>query len=159
MITGGKRMKSLLLSGKVKPDMGGASSRHLQPICNARYLPYHQDNHWYCKHDIRNNHEQRNHSHRTKRKEILHPNQKVHSKRLFPTDGSSRSWYRQTPKQGEVWSTHYQQEQTICPRRKFNSNQLPDRHVRGTDFPIRKSLPRQDWSAITLLAYGNFCNY
>ena len=27
MITGGKRMKSLLLSGKVKPDMGGASFR------------------------------------------------------------------------------------------------------------------------------------
>lgn len=29
MITGGKRMKSLLLSGKVKPDVGGASLRPL----------------------------------------------------------------------------------------------------------------------------------
>ena len=54
---------------------------------------------------------------------------------------------------------HYQQEQTLCPSRKFNSNKLPDRHVRGTDFPIRKSLPRQDWSAITLLAYGYFWIY
>ena len=40
--------------------------------------------------------------------------------------------------------------------RKFNSNQQPDRHVRGADIPLRKSLPRQDRSAITLLAYGNF---
>lgn len=51
------------------------------------------------------------------------------------------------------------QKQTICPSRKFNSNQLPDRHVRGTDIPLRKSLPRQDWSAITLLAYGYFWIY
>lgn len=57
------------------------------------------------------------------------------------------------------WSTHYQQEQTLCPSRKFNSNQLPDRHVRGTDIPFRESLPRQDWSAITLLAYGYFWIY
>lgn len=100
-----------------------------------------------------------NHSYRSQRKEILHPNQEVHSKRLFPTDGSTRSWHRQTPEQGEIWSTHYLQEQTLCPSRKFNSNQLPDRHVRGTDFPIRKSLPWQDWSAITLLAYGYFWIY
>lgn len=50
-------------------------------------------------------------------------------------------------------------EQTLCPSRKFNSNQLPDRHVRGTDIPFRESLPRQDWSAITLLAYGYFWIY
>lgn len=29
------------------------------------------------------------------------------------------------------WSTHYQQEQTLCPCRKFNSNQLPDRDKTG----------------------------
>ena len=50
-------------------------------------------------------------------------------------------------------------EQTLCPSRKFNSNKLPDRHVRGADFPFRESLPRQDWSAITILAYGYFRIY
>lgn len=32
-----------------------------------------------------------------------------------------------------------------------NSNQLSDRHVRGTDISIRESLSRQDWSAIPIL--------
>lgn len=86
-------------------------------------------------------------------------NQEVHSKRLFPTDGSTWSWHRQTPEQGEIWSTHHLQEQTLCPCRKLNSNQLPDRHVRGTDIPLRESLPRQDWSAIPFLAYGYFWIY
>ena len=152
-------MKSLLLSGKVKPNMGGQVLDLYNQQVYQGIAPTMLTTIAFIINDIRNHHEQRNHSHRSQRKEILHPNQEKHSKRLFPTDGSPRSGHRQTNEQGEVWSTHYQQEQTLCPRRKFNSNQLPDRHVRGTDIPLRESLPRQDWSAITLLAYGYFWIY
>lgn len=102
-------------------------------------------------------------------KEIIHtaPNGKKYSiqiRKYTPRDcfrlmGVHEAVHRQTPEQGEVWSTHHLQKQTLCPSRKFNSNQLPDRHVRGTDIPFRESLPRQDWSAITLLAYGYFWIY
>lgn len=54
---------------------------------------------------------------------------------------------------------HHLQEQALCTGRKLNSNQLPDRYVRGADFPFGESLPRQDGSAITLLAYGYFWIY
>lgn len=72
-------MKSLLLSGKVKPDVGGQVLDIYNQSVMQGISPYHQDNHRYVKHDIRNNHEQRNHPYRSKRKEILYPNQEVHS--------------------------------------------------------------------------------
>lgn len=38
-------MKYLLLSGKVKPDVGGQVLDIYNQSVDARYLPYHQDNH------------------------------------------------------------------------------------------------------------------
>lgn len=74
MITGGKRMKSLLLSGKVKPDMGGQvldlyNQMVLQGISPTIKTTIDKSNMTFVT----------VHSYGSQRQEILHPNQEVHS--------------------------------------------------------------------------------
>lgn len=82
-------MKSLLISGKVKPDVGGqvldiynkAVIQGISPTINTTIDKSNMTFVTIMNKEI---------SYCSQRKEILHPNQEVHSKRLFPTDGSSR---------------------------------------------------------------------
>ncbi len=72
-------MKSLLLSGKVKPDVGGQvldiyNQSVMQGISPTIKTTIDTSNMTFV--TIMN---KRNHSYRSKRKEILHPNQEVHS--------------------------------------------------------------------------------
>lgn len=152
-------MKSLLLSGKVKPDVGGQvldiyNQAVMQGISPTIKTTIDTANMTFV--TIMN-------------KEIIHtaPNGKRYSiqiRKYTPRDcfrlmGVHEADIDKLLSKEKSGQLIICKSQTICPRRKFNSNQLPDRHIRGTDFPFRESLPRQDWSAINLLAYGNFCNY
>lgn len=129
-------MKSLLLSGKVNPDMGGQvldlyNQTVLQGISPTIKTTIDKSNMTFI--TVMN-------------KEIIHtaPNGKKYSiqiRKYTPRDcfrlmGVHETVHRQAPEQGEVGSQHHLQEQTLCTGRKLNSNQLPDRYVRGTDFPF-----------------------
>lgn len=161
MITGGKRMKSLLLSGKVKPDMGGQvldlyNQQVYQGIAPTMLTTIDSSSMTFV--TVMN-------------KQIIHtaPNGKKYSieiRKYTPRDCFRLMGVHEadidkllSKELVYVGSQHHLQEQAICTGRKLNSHQLPDRYVRGTDFPFGESLPRQDGSAITLLAYGYFRIY
>lgn len=124
VITGGKRMKSLLISGKVKPDVGGQvldiyNQAVMQGISPTIKTTIDTSNMTFV--TIMN-------------KEIIHtaPNGKKYSIQIRKY--TPRDCFRLM---GVHEADIISKEQTLCPRRKFNSNQLPDRHVRGTDIPLR----------------------
>ena len=134
-------MKSLLLSGKVKPDMGGQvldlyNQQVYQGIAPTMLTTIDSSSMTFVT---------------TMSKEIIHtaPNGKKYSiqiRKYTPRDCFRLMGVHEADidkllskeKSGQLIRL---QKQTICTGRKLYSNQLPDRHVRGTDFPFWESLP------------------
>ena len=134
MITGGKRMKSLLLSGKVKPDMGGQvldlyNQQVYQGIAPTMLTTIDSSSVIFVT---------------VMSKEIIHtaPNGKRYSieiRKYTPRDCFRLMGVHEADI--DKLLSKEKTGQLIISKSKLYSNQLPDRHVRGTDIPFWESLP------------------
>ena len=150
MITGGKRMKSLLLSGKVKPDVGGQvldlyNQQVYDNIAPTMLTTIDSSSMTFV--TIMN-------------KEIIHtaPNGKKYSiqiRKYTPRDCFRLMGVHEADID-KLLSKEKTGQLIICKSKLYA---LPDCHVRGTDISIRESLSRQERSAFTLLAYEYFRIY
>lgn len=159
MITGGKRMKSLLLSGKVKPDMGGQvldlyNQSVLQGISPTIKTTIDTSNMTFV--TIMN-------------KEIIHtaPNGKKYSiqiRKYTPRDCFRLMGVHEADID-KLLSKEKTGQLIICKSKLYAlaGNSIVTNCLTamfgGTDISIREILSRQERSAITLLAYGYFRIY